>query len=264
MNATREPLGGLRILVTRPASQALSLCRLIEDAGGEACSAPTIDIGPPDDPGQARRLLMDRTAGECVIFVSRNAAVSAASLVPDLAAVLAGRAIYAAGAGTHAELSRLGVTNAGVPSGGEGSEGLLRLAALQEAGVAGRGVLIVRGEGGRELLRTELEKRGAHVRYVEVYSRRRPETSALDGVWRNARPDIIVTTSNQGLENLVEITDAGSRETLFATPLVVTSRRAVSRAAELGFRARVVAAASADDAELLRSLVKLAETLRER
>jgi uroporphyrinogen-III synthase len=130
--------------------------------------------------------------------------------------------------------------------------------------VSGQDVLIVRGEGGREALRAELEKRGARVRYAEVYARRRPGTAELNGVWRASPPDIIVTTSNEGLENLVEMTDAGRREMLFSTPLVVTSGRARARAAELGFRGRVATAASADDSVLFECLVSLVEKTRGR
>lgn len=258
------PLAGVRVLVTRPARQALALCRGIESAGGEAHGVPAIELVPPADPDLARRLLEDRASTDCVIFISRGAVEFASRLVPDLAGLLVGRPVFAAGTGTLGELTRRGVESAVAPSRRSGTEGLLRLDALREAAVSGQDVLIVRGEGGREALREELEKRGARVRYAEVYARRRPGTAELNGVWRASPPDIIVTTSNEGLENLVEMTDAGRRETLLSTPLIVTSRRAATRAAELGFRGRVATAASADDGELLECLVNLVEEARGR
>jgi uroporphyrinogen-III synthase len=261
---TDAPLAGLRILVTRPAAQAPSLCAMIESKGGEALHLPAIVVSPPADPEGARRLLRDRAGAGIVIFVSRNAVASAIALVPELPGLLEERPVFATGQGTRGELSRHGVAHAVAPAAKEGSAGLLLLDALKHAAVSGRKVLIVRGEGGRELLRAALRKRGADVRYAEVYSRRRPDPGELDDVWRSARPDIIVTTSNQGLENIVEIAGRGIRRALFATPLVVTSRRARARAAELGFRARIVAAPSADDAVLLRSLARLGEELRDR
>jgi uroporphyrinogen-III synthase len=257
-----RPLAGLRVLITRPAAQADGLCRLVAGAGGMAQGVPTIEIGPPADAESARRQLAAAGAGECVIFVSRNAVEFAARLAPDLRGLLAERAIFAAGAGTRRDLSRLGVQSTAPPPGTEGAEGLLGLEALGEPAVSGRQVLIVRGEGGRELLRTELARRGAQVRYAEVYSRRCPGASLLNEVWRHARPDIMVTTSNQGLENLVAMTDSGLRGDLFGTPLLVTSERARARAVELGFRGRIVCAPAADDAGLLGSLVKLAEEMR--
>lgn len=49
------------------------------------------------------------------------------------------------------------------------SEGLLELPQLQD--VEEQRILIVRGIGGRETLKTELDKRGAKVDYLEVYER---------------------------------------------------------------------------------------------
>lgn len=258
------PLAGVRVLVTRPEPRALGLCRRVEGAGGEARGVPAIELVPPADAGHARRLLVDRASTDRVIFISRSAVEFALRLVPDLAGLLADRPVFAAGAGTRGELERRGIRNVVAPSRQAGTEGLLRLGALQEAAVSGQGVLIVRGEGGRETLRAELEKRGARVGYAEVYARRRPGTAELDRVWRGSPPDIIVTTSNEGLENLVEMTEASRRETLFATPLVVTSRRARARAAELGFRGRVATAASADDDEILECVVSVVEKTRGR
>ena len=260
--AAESPLRDLRVLVTRPAAQAASLCARIENAGGHASSVPTIVIGPPVDPAAAGRAL--GAAPECLIFISRNAVEFAAKLVPDLSALLADREVFAAGEGTRLELSRRGATHAVAPDSDTGGDGLLRLDALQATAVSGHRVLIVRGEGGRELLREELGRRGANVGYAEVYSRRSPDAAALDEVWRGARPDIIVTTSNQGLENLVEITGGGLQDALFATPLVVTSPRARLLAAELGFRGPVAAAPAADDAAVLEALMNLAEEIRGR
>lgn len=257
-------LAGVRVLVTRPAPRALGLCRRIEGAGGEARGVPAIELVPPADPGLVRRLLADRVPTDRVIFISRSAVEFASRLVPDLAELLSGRPVFAAGAGTRGELEQRGVRNVVAPLRQAGTDGLIQLEALQEAAVSGEDVLIVRGEGGREALRAELEQRGARVRYAEVYARRRPGTAELDGVWRGSPPDIIVTTSTEGLENLVEMTDAARRETLFATALVVTSRRARARAAELGFRGRVAIAASADDDELLECLAGVVEETRGR
>jgi len=262
MAVPAESLGGLRVLVTRPAPQATTLCRLVEDAGGTALCLPTIVIAEAADPAAAGRLLVE--PADIVIFISRNAVASAAQIVPDLSVRLHGRQVLATGEGTRLELADHGIVHALAPSAGPGGGGLLQLDVLGARAVSGRDVLIVRGDGGREQLREELERRGARVRYAEVYSRRNPDAAQLNGMWRAARPDIIVTTSNQGLENLVELVDEGLLGELFATPLVVTSVRARALAAELGFRGRIAAAAAGDDATLLRALVNLAEDMRGR
>ena len=61
------------------------------------------------------------------------------------------------------------------PAEGDDSEALLELASLREA-IAGPDprVLILRGEGGRELLAERLRELGASVEYLELYRRELP------------------------------------------------------------------------------------------
>ena len=65
------------------------------------------------------------------------------------------------------------------------SEGLIALAALQN--VARKNVLIIRGDGGRELIAEKLSDRGASVHYFESYRR----------VWRNLPIELIKTWQQQ-------------------------------------------------------------------
>ncbi|HEV2642753.1 MAG TPA: hypothetical protein VGT98_08600, partial [Candidatus Elarobacter sp.] len=52
MNA--HPLFGKRVLITRPLRQADDVATRLREAGAEPILAPTIAIGPPDDPAAAR------------------------------------------------------------------------------------------------------------------------------------------------------------------------------------------------------------------
>jgi uroporphyrinogen III methyltransferase/synthase len=66
------PLFGKRVLVTRPSGQTPEFAAALWEAGAEPVLAPTIEIGPPDDPVTAReaaRALGDYT---WVVFTSRN------------------------------------------------------------------------------------------------------------------------------------------------------------------------------------------------
>ena len=58
------------------------------------------------------------------------------------------------------------------------SEALLAAASLRQ--VAGKRILILRGQEGRNLLGDELARRGAQVDYCEVYRRALPATGAAD------------------------------------------------------------------------------------
>lgn len=255
---TEAALRGRRVLVTRPAAQAHRLCHLIEAAGGVALAVPTIEVVPAGDVLQARARLALAETCDGIVFISRNAVGFALQLDAELPRRLSGRALYAVGPGTRRELARHGLGAAALPAAAAGSAGLLQLAALQ-APLAGRSFLIVRGAGGRELLRAELERRGARVEYAEVYRRELPPAGAapLNDVWRTAAPDVIVATSNQGLDNMLSMIDADRRAALLATPLAVMSARNRAHAAQLGFNGPVEVA-GAGDAELLAAAARAA------
>jgi len=107
---------------------------------------------------------------DLVVFVSPSAVRIAAPAIqrpPRLAAAI--------GAGTRRELERAGFDNVISPKDGNDSEALLAAPELQA--MAGRRVLIVRGEGGRAFLGDALRARGAAVEYAECYRRAGPPQS---------------------------------------------------------------------------------------
>ena len=82
----------------------------------------------------------------------------------DTARVPETRAAFAAvGESTAAALSQAGAAAVLWPVDGASSEALLALPELDETAVVGATILIVRGEGGRQLLGDTLSKRGARV-----------------------------------------------------------------------------------------------------
>lgn len=250
-------LGGCKVLVTRPRAQADSLCRLIRDAGGEAVSFPTLEIAAA--PGMdAARLAALLDGATHVIFISRNAVEYFERHAGDVAAALGDRMVLAAGGGTGEELRRRRVDGVRV-SPGAGGVGLLSLGELAPARMRGREVLIVRGAGGREYLKDELERRGARVRYATVYRRLKPAADA-GPLWRAGGPDIIVVTSAQGLDNLVEMTPPEDRDALLVTPLVVISPRLAAAAARAGFTGRVSEAPAQSDRGILEAIMQSVES----
>ncbi|MDZ7748216.1 MAG: uroporphyrinogen-III synthase [Halofilum sp. (in: g-proteobacteria)] len=146
------------------------------------------------------------------------------------------------------------------PVGSHDSEGLLRAPALAPARIAGRGVLIVRGEGGREHLATELMARGASVDYAEVYRRRRPQ--GLDPAVASGC-DIVTVTSSEGLANLLAVLDEPARAHVLARPLAVTSERIAARAREHGFTWPPRVAPEPGDAGLLQAIRRCVAALPE-
>lgn len=242
-------LGGTRVLVTRPAHQAEALCRLIAAAGGEPVRLPTIEIAPPADPGALAHTLGRLERFDLAIFISQNAVRGAlAQLRGPLPAALT---LAAVGEGTQRALAAAGYGSVLAPAERYDSEGLLALPAMQE--VRGRRILILRGDGGRELLAATLRERGAEVTYAECYRRQLPAAPDPATLARLVAGtiDVAVVTSSEGLANLLTLGGAAARARLLATPLVVVGTRQAQAARTLGFHAAIEVAARADDDAIL-------------
>ena len=251
----KAPLAGRVVVVTRPQGQGDRLCRLLCAAGAEVLRLPVIAIAPPADPAAARAILEQAPPGAPFIFISSNAVEQAERVAPGLIASRHGP-LLAVGPATAAALRRLGGREVVLPAAGSDSEALLRLPALSPDTVAGQTVVIVRGEGGRELLARELRRRGAEVRYAEVYRRERPELdpSPLLERWRQGHDVTLLITSIEGLENLFAMIPRQWHEALKGSRLLLASER-IARAAREAGCTRVAVSQGAGDAALLRALV---------
>ncbi len=249
-------LGGLNVLVTRPAEQAADFAEQVSAAHGRPVSFPALEILGPEDKQAARAALADLASIDLLIFVSANAVRYAFPLMPehiplDLRVAAVGRA-------TARALDEIGLEPTLVPERMD-SEGLLALPELQS--VAGWRVRIVRGNGGRETLREVLRERGAEVDYVEVYRRRLPRRNPANLIRNWPRlVDVVTVTSVQILDNLFSLLGEAGAPLLRETPMVVASRRIADQAAARGCR-RVWLADSAMDADMLAALCGLADTL---
>ncbi|HEA26133.1 MAG TPA: uroporphyrinogen-III synthase [Ectothiorhodospiraceae bacterium] len=244
---TPEPhsgnLKGLRVLVTRPAEQATPLCRAIEEVGGIAIHYPTIEIEPIAVAGT-----FDPATADIGIFISRNAVRYALKEFPQLA----NSAIetITVGQGSADEYHKItGRQIDFIPHQHFNSEGVLALPELSH--VAGKSIVLFKGEGGRDKLESELKRRKAKVIPLELYRRIVPANPPTVE-WQNI--DIIITTSNMALENLHKMISEKEHPALLNKPLVVISRRGEQLAHELGFVAPPLVADSADTATLIELL----------
>jgi uroporphyrinogen-III synthase len=244
-------LNGAGVLVTRPARQAAALAREIAALGGRPLVFPAIVILPPADEAPLREVQRNLQDYDIAIFISANAVEYG---VADPAAWPAQLLALAPGPGTAMALAAVGITHARMPTGTMDSEGLLALPEL--ADVSGRRVVIFRGTGGRELLRTALEARGARVVQIECYRRARPAAGAtgLIEAWRDKRIDAVTLTSSEGLDNLWSIFDAEARAFLSATPVFVPHPAIARHAGTLGLRSVIITPPA--DAGLLASLLE--------
>jgi len=249
-------LHGLSVLVTRPADQAGPLCDMIEAAHGRPLRFPAMEIVVVEDLQAAREIQHEVGRSDLLIFISVNAIVYAFPLLPDELPL--DLQIAAIGGATAASLEEHGLPATLVPEQCFDSEGLLALDAL--ADMRGRRVVIVRGRGGRELLKQELEKRGAQVCYAEVYERRLPRRNA-DNLLRGWEQmvDVVTVTSSEILDNLLQLLGPEGKEKLCQTPLLVLSERTATHAKKLGCR-QVLVAEQAGDRGILQALCQFVES----
>lgn len=243
-----SPLRGLRVLVTRPAEQALRLSDAIAAEGGEARIFSSLAIEavcPPTPPAES--------GYEWLVFLSAHAVRHG---LPWLGKQVARRTIAIGRATAHAA-QEAGCAVDLVPPAPHTSETLF---AMPEFVVtAGARVLIVRGEGGRDTLDQSLGARGVGVDSLVVY-RRIPaactdaERQALEADWLDAGIDIVTATSVDTLTRLQAQLSPTGRQLLQQAPLLVASPRIAAGARELGLMGECVLAPAADDASLVGAL----------
>lgn len=247
-------LTGCSVAVTRPAERAAGLARAIEARGGVALRCPALAIEGLEAPAP---LPDDARDPDVVVFVSPAAVTFGVHQVltqqqpPQVGAV---------GQATMAALAQYGWSAPIQPVGSSDSEGLLAASALAAERIAGRCVVIVRGEGGREKLGSTLSARGAQVFYHEVYRRSLP--GAFDGALA-ASADIVTVTSVECLENWLVLTSGQGDGPLRQRPLVVAGDRVAQAAQRLGYPGPIVTADGPADADMVNGVTQAAALIRE-
>ena len=236
-----KPLQGRRILVTRPAAQAAGLGVRIAAERGHPVFFPLLEIAPADDLQPLHRAIARLEQFFLAVFVSPNAVEYSLPHILDRRPWPEGVRPAAVGPGSVACLERFGLRDALVPQERFDSEALLALDALQADRIAGKSVLLLRGNGGRELLADTLRARGASVECVTCYRRSAPaDGSALVSLLRNSGLDAALVTSSESLRNLLALLDTESCGRLFDLPVFVPHARIAEEAARLGLRRAVL------------------------
>jgi uroporphyrinogen-III synthase len=234
------PLSGRGIVVTRPREHASALAERIRAAGADPILFPTIEILPPENAAAVSSLMARLDGFHLAIFVSPTAVMRGHAMVVASGKWPESLRVAAVGNGTASALEELGFRSVIAPSGEGDSEALAELPELQD--LQGRSVVIFRGQGGREWLRTRLEARGARVEYAECYRRARPTVDAgrLLARWQSGGIEAVSITSAEGLANFFEMLGPTGRGYLRATPVFVPHPRIALAARKLGVREIVV------------------------
>jgi uroporphyrinogen-III synthase len=245
---------GKCILVTRPYHQSANLCSLIEQQGWQAIKFPVIEIQRKALSEKDSLYLQHIEQYKYVFFISVNAVNFAYEILNYGFERLTQVKCIAVGLATYNQLIGYGVTNILLPDLGFNSEGILALPELQD--LSGQSCLIIRGAGGRELLASTLQARGASVDYMEVYTREAVSyTSETVNLTLGAGDlDAIVIYSAEALQNLMQIAaEVKKKNSLLLIPLVVISQRVYAVAKDIGFT-RIFIANETTDAAMINAL----------
>jgi len=245
--AESDALKHTAVLITRPAAQSDTLVALVERAGGEAVRFPVLEILDPADSGPLLRTIERLDEFDMAIFISPNAVNKAMNAIHSRRALPSRLELACVGRGSARELKHFGHENVIAPAGKFDSEALLAMPALAQ--VAGRHIVIFRGDGGREILGETLQRRGAHIEYAECYRRGKPhvDTAPLMRRWARGGIDVVTVTSTQALRNLYDLVGRLGQHWLVRTPIVVVSERMAMTCHELGFKTTPLVATQASD-----------------
>jgi uroporphyrinogen-III synthase len=230
----------LSVLITRPEKAGRVLQQHLNSIGVTAHCQPFFDYFPKDNVPQLQHILAT-TPQPILIFISVAAVEYAEKLLPI--AQWPHHSVIAVGSATQKALQQLHIDPL-VPTQHD-SEGLLALAHLQD--IIDRNIIIVRGDGGRELLAQQLMLRGANVQYLESYQRIwRKFSSNIISHWRQKNINCILVTSNALLQSIVHLIDNSEGYWKNDCLWIVASGRIADNAKTLGIK-NIINAEGASD-----------------
>ncbi|MGK7019057.1 uroporphyrinogen-III synthase [Klebsiella pneumoniae] len=238
----------MSILVTRPLPQGEALVSRLRAMGRVAWSFPLIEFTPGRELPALGDALARLGPDDLLFALSQHAVEFAHARLQQQGLPWPTSPRYFAIGRTAA---RAPPTAGGPP---EISEVLLQLPELQN--IAGKNALILRGNGGRELLGATLTERGARVTFCECYQRSAKHYDGAEEAmrWQSRGVTTLVVTSGEMLQQLWSLIPQWYREQwLLHCRVVVVSERLALQARELGWQ-EIQVADSADNDALLRAL----------
>ena len=249
------PLHGIGVLVTRPEQQAMPLCRLLEAQGASTLRLPAIDIKACGDMGEARARIGALDGFALIIFTSANAVRFGHTLLERRGDLT----LAAIGPATARALSECEYDVTVRPPQGFNSEALLADIRLQD--LTAQRVLLIKGADGRPMLEQELIRRGAEVMAVDVYQRIPASPSARDLAKVQAeltagRLQVVTATSLDVGRRLLEAVSPELRLQLQRAHWLVPGERVAAALRDYGLHAPVLQAASAEDQDLVKALLR--------
>ena len=246
----------MSVLVTRPDERGEQLTKKLIDAGIFAIHAPLFSIVAGNDLNHLPHKIEQLKTGDLVFAVSKSAVDFACKTLQETGfAWRKDLHFFAVGQRTAAHFAcRTGMA-VRYPTSQENSEGLLALPEMQQ--LTGKRILILRGNGGRELFPEQAKARGAEIDIAECYRRQSIECDNVQQTSLFMRSGIqtIVATSSEILTQLIEFVPANEQTWLKSCCLVTVSQRLADLAHALGWQ-QVVIAPKADNQALFQTLIE--------
>lgn len=242
----KSALAGRRIVVTRPAEQCEHLAAALVQNGAHPVLFPVLAISALADVSPLLDAAIRLDGLDLAVFVSPNAVAKALDVILARRGWPGHVRVATVGRSSERELARFGITDVISPQDRFDSEALLALPELQD--MAGRKVMIFRGDGGRDLVFETLRARGAAVEYVTAYHRASPTTdpAPLLKLWNDGHLDAVTLTSSEGLRNFYDMLGKLGQSWLKQTPVFVPHARIAEQAQALGLH-RIETTGPGDD-----------------
>lgn len=226
-------LQSLQIIITRPKHQAQDLADYVESLQGKAILLPMIDI---------QSMSIDSTMintvkkADLVIISSQNAVWFAPD---DLIEALMLLPIITIGPSTTKALNDKEISVLFTAPKGSQSETLLEAKCLQSAAVKNKSIVILTGKGGRDLIATILQTRGASVTNINVYQQVPIEHDFNVPIqeWQHSgKQTCFIFTSLNILDNFITQIPKQYLTWICSQPIIVVSPRIELHAKKCGFQ----------------------------
>ncbi|MCC5854710.1 MAG: uroporphyrinogen-III synthase [Idiomarina sp.] len=244
------------VLLVRPEQENDPLELMLRERGFNVYTHSVVTIEPVAIPSEQSAVWCD-TEWDGVVVVSPTAANQFERARGDKAWPKAA-GYYAVGPGTGNALIALSQRAVTWPAEEHHSEALLALDELMD--IQGQRWLIIAGEGGRQLLRDTLRKRGAEVTVAEVYKRQpKPEKErAINNNWLNEIQRIVVSSKEQASLLVDDLRKPKVKRWAMQCHWVVPSERVAAQVEVLGVpRNHIHLAASAVSQDLAAELTRI-------